>query len=75
MTYNVNITPLLSPLVCVDQNDFISGKSTATNQLVFQKFILGVYASDSQFFVIYTDFSKEIDNVNHNTILYYAYKL
>jgi len=37
------ITPLLSPSVSMYQHGFISGKTTVTNHLMFQKFILDAF--------------------------------
>lgn len=63
------ITPLLSQLVCEDQHGFLSGRSTTTNHLIFHKLILDAFASRSQVDVIYTDFSKAFDKVNHSILI------
>jgi len=58
--------PILAPVVNDDQHGFIKGKSTTTNLLIFQTFILDAFASGCQVDVIYTDFSKAFDKVNHS---------
>lgn len=68
------ITLLLAPLISIDQYGFIRGKSTATNQLVFQKFILDAFVSESQVDVIYTDFSNAFNKVNH-ILVFKFYKI
>jgi hypothetical protein len=45
-------------LIDDSEYDFISGKLTTTNHLIFHKFILDAFATRSQVNVIYTDFSK-----------------
>lgn len=66
------ITPLISPLIFIDQHGFLRGKATVTNHLVFRKFILDLYESAFQVDEIYTDFSKTFDKLNH-TYLYLNY--
>lgn len=60
---------MLSSSVSIDQHGFISGKTTATNHLVFQKYIVDAFASSSQVDFIYTHFSKAFDKVNHTLLL------
>jgi len=60
------IYPILAPIVNEDQHGFIKGKSTTTNLLIFQAFILDAFATGCQVDVIYTDFSKAFDKVNHS---------
>lgn len=69
------ITLLLSSLICDDQHGFISGKSTTTNHLIFHKYILDAFASRSQVDVIYTDFSKAFDKVNHSILISKLYNI
>lgn len=56
------IIPFLSPLSCNDQHSFIKYRSTTTNQLVLQKFVLNVD-------VVYTDFVKAFDMVDYTILI------
>lgn len=49
-----------------DQHGFLNGKSTTTNLLIFQKYVLDAFASGYQVDVIFTDFAKAFDKINHN---------
>lgn len=64
-----NITPLLTHLISCDQHGFVNARSTTTNQLVFQKYILDVFSSGYQIEVISTDFSKAFDKVDHTILI------
>lgn len=55
----------LSLLICNDQQGFFKYRSTATNQLVLQKFVLSIFATSSQVDVIFTDFAKAFNKVEH----------
>jgi hypothetical protein len=52
-----------------EQNGFISGRSTATNLLVFKNYVLDVLNSNCQVYVIYTDFFKALDKIDHNILV------
>jgi len=60
------IYPILAPTVNDNQHGFIKGKSTTTNLLIFQTFILDAFTSGCQVDVINTDFSKAFDKVTHS---------
>lgn len=63
MAFNVNM--LISPR----QHGFLPGRSTSTNLLEFSTYIFKNFSHGSQTDVIYTDFSKAFDVVNHKLIL------
>lgn len=62
--------PLFKHIIDGEQHGFVLGKSTITNLLVFQHFVLNIFKSDYQVDVIYTDFSKTFD-ANDHSILYF----
>lgn len=47
---------------------FFSGRSTATNLLVFQNYVLDAFSTNCQVDVIYTDFSKAFDKIDHGIL-------
>lgn len=53
----------------LDQRGFIKDRSMATNQLIFQKFILDAFLHSYQVGVIFTDFSKAFDKVDHTILI------
>lgn len=50
------------------QHSFIKGRSVETNLLCFYNAISKSMESDTQTVVIYTDFSKAFDSVNHSIV-------
>lgn len=69
------IYPILTPLLNEDQHGFLKGKSTTTDFLIFEKYILDVFASGFQVDVIFTDFSKAFDKINHLIICNKLYSI
>ncbi|XP_050303712.1 uncharacterized protein LOC126741363 [Anthonomus grandis grandis] len=55
-------------LLLSEQHGFISGKSTVTNLLVFQQNLLNALERGCQMDVIYTDFSRAFDRVDHSIL-------
>jgi len=55
-----NISPLFKNVITNEQHGFMSGRSTTTNLLVLQHFILNAFKSNFQVDVIYTDFTKPL---------------
>nr|CAH7715255.1 unnamed protein product [Callosobruchus chinensis] len=51
------------------QHGFSKGKSTATNLLVYQNFIIQAFENRLQVDTIYTDFTKAFDKVNHKLLI------
>jgi hypothetical protein len=63
------ITPHFKHIIVPEQHGFMRGRSTSTNLLVLQDFIVGGLESNYQTDVIYTDFSKAFDRVNHKLLI------
>lgn len=59
------IFPLFKNIISDVQHGFMPGKSTTTNLLVLQNYILQAFRTGLQVDVIYTDFSKAFDKVDH----------
>ena len=51
------------------QHGFTKGRSTFTNLLLFTDFIYEAFLEKKQVDVIYVDFSKTFDKVNHQLLL------
>ena len=65
-----SILPELKHLITPYQHGFSTGKSTATNYVEFVETIYSVLDfHDGQMDVIYTDFTKAFDKVNHNVLI------
>ena len=62
---------IISPL----QHGFISGRSTSTNLAIFSNYVLSVLEQGYQCDVIYTDFSKAFDRVDHSILIAKLHKL
>lgn len=69
------INPLFKNIIIDDQHGFVSNKSTATNLLVFQHYVLDAFKLGHQVDVIYTDFSKAFDKINHKILSIKLYHL
>jgi len=63
------ISPLFKNFIVNEQHGFMSGRSTTTNLLVLQHFILNAFKSNCQVDVIYTDFAKAFDKIDHNILI------
>jgi len=63
------ITPHLQhscrSLISSCQHGFLKRRSTTTNLLEFTSFVISGFRKNSQTDVVYTDFSKALDSVNH----------
>lgn len=55
----------LTMAIMEEQHGFCKGRSTTTNMLLFVQFVLNALENRSQVDVVYTDFSKAFDTVNH----------
>ena len=58
-------------LICIfpHQHGFLAGKSTITNLVSFTKYVLDSIEAGYQVDVIYTDFSKAFNKVDHNILI------
>lgn len=63
------ISPHVSNIVMPEQHGFIQGRSTASNLMCVTQFISEVLDGGSQVDVIYTDFSKAFDRLDHGLLL------
>jgi len=54
----------------IDQHRFFPGRSTATSHVVFVSYLHAAFELGNQVDVIYTDFSKAFDSIDHNALLY-----
>lgn len=60
-----HIYPVVSSLIPVEQHGFVKNRSTTTNLAVFTEEVLHDMDGGSPVDVIYTDFEKAFDRVNH----------
>jgi len=61
---------LCKSIISPTQHGFIKGRSTTTNLLEFTSLVNDAFSEKKQTDVIYTDFSKAFDSVNHDLLLY-----
>ncbi|XP_060857669.1 methyl farnesoate epoxidase-like [Metopolophium dirhodum] len=66
---NNKIFPLCENILSNEQHGFRPGRSTITNLSIFKQLILESFNNKSQFDVIYTDFEKAFDRVNHSLLI------
>lgn len=59
----------VQPLISENQHGFVPKKSTTTNSLIFNNDILQMINNKQQVDVLYTDFQKAFDKVDHDIIL------
>lgn len=64
------IMPSLNPILIDEQHGFRAGRSTEICNITFTKYIYDAFKCGSQVDVIYTDFAKAVDSVNHEVIVY-----
>lgn len=60
------IVSLINKCIILEQHGFRSSKSTETNLLTFYSYINQVFQSGDQINVIYMDFAKIFEKVDHN---------
>lgn len=63
------LKPFLKPLISPSQHGFTSSKSTVTNLLVFEEYILAAMTSGRQVDVAFVDFAKAFDKVDHSILI------
>jgi len=64
-----SIMPFLNPVLIDEQHGFRPGHSIETCNLTFTKYIYDALKCGSQVDVIYTDFAKAFDSVNHKMLV------
>lgn len=64
-----HMTWVTGKLIVNEQHGFIKGRSTNTNLLLYQNYILECLESKLQVDSIYTDFSKAFDRVDHELLI------
>jgi len=71
--FDIIISKLLNPfamnILSQSQHGFIKGRSTNTNLITFTQFVSDALAQHLQVDVIYLDFMKAFDSVDHNVLL------
>jgi len=61
--------PLLTT-ISIDQHGFFPGRSTATSLIDFVSYLHTAFDLGNQVDVIYTDFSKAFDSLDHNALIF-----
>ena len=69
------LNPIFKNIIIDEQHGFITGRSTTTNLLILQHHILDAFKAGHQVDVIYTDFSKAFDKIDHNILTTKLYHL
>lgn len=64
-----SIQPSINSILMEEQHGFRPGRSTTTCNLVFSNYVYNSFQNRSQVDVIYTDFKKAFDSVNHNALI------
>lgn len=59
------LLPSVNPVLIDEQHGFRSGRSVTTYNLVFVNHVFDAFNNGNQVDVIYTDFRKAFDRVNH----------
>lgn len=70
-----HIYPIIAPLLPTEQHGFMKGRSTTTNLGVFIDSVIRGMDGGSQVDVVYTDFEKAFDRVDHMILLQKLYEL
>lgn len=63
------ISPSLHPQIVESQHGFIKGRSTQTNLICLTQFVAATLDTQGQVDVVYTDFSKAFDRLDHGRLL------
>ena len=69
MSLYARIFPSLHSFISQDQHGFFTGRSTVTNLVSFTQRVTEVMDGGGQMDVVYTDFSKAFDRIDHGIIL------
>ncbi|XP_063913263.1 uncharacterized protein LOC135129901 [Zophobas morio] len=57
-------------IIVDEQHGFCQGRSTPTNLLIYQNYIVSSLEGGNQVDLVYEDFSKALDRVNHQILIY-----
>lgn len=57
-------------LISPNQHGFMSGRSTVTNLVLFQHYVMGAFSNNHQVDCLQLDFSKAFDRVSHSILLH-----
>ena len=63
------LAPQFSSFICQEQHGFLRGRSTTSNLMVFQDFVLDGFSKGFQTDAISTDYAKAFDRLSHNHLL------
>jgi retron-type reverse transcriptase len=63
------IQPSVNLILANEQHGFRPGRLAVTCKLVFCNYIFGSFKDGTQVYVIYTDFAKSFDSVNHDVLI------
>lgn len=74
IVYN-NVYPIISKGISSSQHGFMKNRSTLSNLTIFSNFVLEKMENGGQIDVIYTDFEKAFDRVDHTILLNKLYSL
>lgn len=66
----LQISPFINKSLSDSQHGFRAGRSTATNLVLFTNYVFNNFSNRQQTDVIYTDFAKAFDKVDHKTLLH-----
>lgn len=69
------LIPIFKNIIIDEQHGFMSSRSTCTNLLVLQHYLLDAFKAGLQVDVIYTDFSKAFDKIDHGILSAKLYNL
>jgi len=64
-----SIKPVINSILIDEQHGFRSGRSTTTNSLVFSNYIFDAFINRTQVDIIYTDFTKAFNRVDHKLLM------
>jgi len=69
---SIFLSSISRPVSCIlidEQHGFRSGRSITTCNAIFSGYVLDTFRIHSQVNVIYTDFAKAFDRVNHSALV------
>jgi len=64
-----NIKPSVNNILINEQYGFRPGRSSVSNLIILNNYILKAFEEHSQVDVIFTDFAKSFDRVDHQTLM------